>query len=81
MDDYLKRVVDTGVFPKTDSIGTLIASIKSDAEAIEMAFKAEVDTMKFFSDAMRNTNHASGIWIAAIYKEVLEAFRDERLRA
>ncbi|MDH4099438.1 MAG: ferritin family protein [Nitrospirota bacterium] len=88
MDDYLKRVVDAGVFPKADNIGTVIANIRSDAEAIEMAFKAEVDTMKFFSDAMRNTNLPEG---KEIFKELidqekehirmLEVFRDERLRA
>ena len=43
--------------------------IKTDAEAIEMAYKAEVDTMKFFSDAMRNTNLPEG---KDIFKELID---------
>lgn len=69
MDDYLRRVVDTGVFPKAGNAAELIAGIKSDAEAIEMAYKAEVDTMKFFSDAMRNTNLPEG---KDIFKELID---------
>lgn len=69
MDDYLVRIVDAGVFPKAENAAALVAGIQSDAEVIEMAFKAEVDTMKFFSDAMRKTNLPEG---QEIFRELLD---------
>lgn len=60
VEDYLRRIIETKIFNKTDDIDTVIKEIKTDKDAIRIAMQAEKDSLDFFTRMAELTRDNEG---------------------
>lgn len=59
-DEYLKHLVDTGVFTRKDSAKVLALQIKSDVDALKIGIQAEKDAILYYREVIQHTKNDDG---------------------
>lgn len=60
VDEYLRHLVETGVFTQKGEVKRLTAEIKTDIDALRIGIQAEKDAILFYSEAAKNTKNKEG---------------------
>ncbi len=60
VDEYIKHLVETGVFTQKEEARRLSAEIKTDIDALRVGIQAEKDAILYYSEAARNTRNEKG---------------------
>ena len=78
--EYLRRLVDTGVFRDYDGIDALVSSVGKDRDAVKIGIRMEKEAILLFSELMRNTGSTEGkktfAGLVEVEKEHLEILTD-----
>lgn len=60
VDEYIRHLVETGVFTQKDEVKRLTAKIKTDLDALRIGIQAEKDAILFYTEASKNTKNKEG---------------------
>lgn len=60
VDEYIRHLVETGVFTQKDEVKRLTAEIKTDLDALRIGIQAEKDAILFYTEASKNTKNKEG---------------------
>ena len=60
VDEYIRHLVETGVFTQKGEVKRLTAEIKTDLDALRIGIQAEKDAILFYSEAAKNTKNKEG---------------------
>lgn len=55
IDDYIRNIVKSGVFPNPDKAPEVMAQIKSDEDGIKIAMQAEQTSTRFYDHLAKNS--------------------------
>lgn len=60
VDEYIKHVIDTGVFTQKGEAKRLTTEIKTDIDALKIGIQAEKDAILYYHEAFKNTRNDAG---------------------
>ena len=58
IDDYIRNIVKSGVFPNPEKAPEAMKSIRKDEDAVEIAMEAEQTSTRFYDYLARNTQES-----------------------
>jgi len=73
IDDYIRNIVKSGVFPNLEKAPDVMANIKKDEDGVEIAMEAEKTSTRFYDHLAKNSRDSGT-------REILLKLKDQEIQ-